>query len=50
MKIFKRPLLTLFLIGALTACSDDNNDLTGINAYDFGTDMSPPGLYPISSQ
>jgi hypothetical protein len=31
-------------------CSDDNNDLTGINAYDFGTDMSPPGLYPISSQ
>lgn len=26
MKIFKRPLLTLFLIGALTACSDDNND------------------------
>jgi len=28
-------------------CSDDNNDLTGINAYNFSTDMPPPGPWPI---
>ena len=28
-------------------CSDDNNDLTGINNYNFSTDMPPPGPWPI---
>ena len=28
-------------------CSNDNNDLTGINAYNFSTDMPPPGSWPI---
>ena len=30
-------------------CSDNNNDLTGINAYNFSTDMPPPGTFPINS-
>ena len=30
-------------------CSNDNNDLTGINAYNFNKDMPPAGTWPISS-
>ena len=30
-------------------CSNDNNDLTGINAYNFSTDMPPSGTFPIRS-
>ena len=29
-------------------CSDNNNDLTGVNAFNFGRDMPPPGLNPIT--
>ena len=28
-------------------CSNKNNDLTGVNSYNFGKDLSPPGLNPI---
>ena len=30
-------------------CSENNNDLTGINAYNFSTDMPTPGLWPIKT-
>ena len=30
-------------------CSDNNNDLTGISAYNFSTDMPPPGPWPIKT-
>ena len=34
-------------VSFLKMCSDDNNDLTGINAYNFSTDMPRPGPWPI---
>ena len=29
-------------------CSNENNDLTGVNSFNFGRDLSPPGLNPIT--
>lgn len=28
-------------------CLNDENDLTGVNNYNFNTDMPPPGLHPM---
>lgn len=30
-------------------CSDSNNDLTGVDSFNFSTDMPPPGPSPIRS-
>ena len=30
-------------------CSDTNNDLTGINSYNFSHDMPPRGTFPLNS-
>lgn len=30
-------------------CSNDNNDLTGINVYNFNKDMPPVGTWPITT-
>ena len=30
-------------------CSDNDNDLTGINTYNFSTDLPPSGTFPIRS-
>ena len=29
-------------------CFNENNDLTGVNAFNFGRDLPPPGLNPIT--
>jgi len=33
----------------INMCSNNNNDLTGINNYNFSTDLPPPGPWPIKS-